>query len=85
MSPRMQRMLEQMGQAAPKHKRILELNPTHPLLAKLQTVFAESANDPRLAQCARLLYGQAQLAESGMVADQTAFTQALTDIMLRAV
>jgi molecular chaperone HtpG len=84
MSPRMQRMLEQMGQAAPKQKRILELNPTHPLLGKLQAVFAASAADPRLEQCARLLYGQAQLAESGMVTDQTAFVQALTDVMLRA-
>lgn len=85
LSPRMQRMLEQMGQAPPKQKRILELNPTHPLLGKLQAVFAESRNDPRLAQIARLLYGQAQLAESGAISDGTAFAQALTDIMLRAV
>ena len=84
MTPRMQRMLEQMGQAVPKAKRILEVNPSHPLLAKLQAIFTESNADPRLEQCAKLLLGQAHLAESGTLPDQPAFTQALVDIMLRA-
>ena len=84
MTPRMQRMLEQMGQAMPKPKRILEVNPSHPLLAKLQAIFAESQNDPRLEQCAKLLLGQAHLAESGALPDSAAFTNALTEIMLRA-
>ncbi|HEY4182747.1 MAG TPA: molecular chaperone HtpG [Kofleriaceae bacterium] len=84
MTPRMQRMMEQMGQALPKVKRILEINPQHPLVEKLRAIFAESHADPRLGQCARLLYGQAHLAESGTLPDLTMFTQALTDIMLRA-
>jgi molecular chaperone HtpG len=85
MTPRMQRMLEQMGQSpGQKVKRILEVNPRHPLLAKLQAVFAESRSDPRLAACARLLHGQAHLAESGSMPDLASFNQALTDIMLRA-
>jgi molecular chaperone HtpG len=84
MTPRMQRMLEQLGQAPTKTKRILEVNPKHALLQKLQTIFVESRADPRLSECAKLLYGQAHLAESGTVPDLTTFNQALTDIMLRA-
>jgi molecular chaperone HtpG len=84
MTPRMQRMLEQLGQTAPKPKRILEVNPTHPLLAKLQAVFTENKTDPRLEQCAKLLLGQAHLAESGTLPDQLAFGHALVEIMLRA-
>jgi molecular chaperone HtpG len=84
MTPRMQRMLEQLGQAPTKTKRILEVNPKHALLQKLQTIFVESRSDPRLSECAKLLYGQAHLAESGTVPDLTTFNQALTDIMLRA-
>jgi molecular chaperone HtpG len=84
MTPRMQRMLEQLGHAAPKTKRILEVNPRHALLGKLHAIFAESPADPRLAQCARVLLGQAHLAESGTVPDHTRFTQALTEVMLRA-
>jgi molecular chaperone HtpG len=84
MTPRMQRMLEQMGQAVPKTKRILEVNPTHPLLAKLLAIFDASKSDPRLEQVAKVLLGQAHLAETGTLPDQASFNQALTDLVLRA-
>ncbi len=85
LSPRMARMLEQMGQAAPKVKRILEVNPQHPLLERLRAVHAESKADPRIEACAKVLYGQAQLAESGSVADPQGFNRALGDLALRAL
>jgi molecular chaperone HtpG len=84
MTPRMQRMLEQLGQAPPKPKRILELNPAHALVGKLHAIFTESRADPRLEQCAKLLLGQAHLAESGTLPDLASFGHALTEIMLRA-
>jgi molecular chaperone HtpG len=84
-SPRMQRMLEQFGQAPAKTKRILEVNPQHPLLGKLQAVFVENPADPRIAQAAMLLLGQAHLAESGALPDQAAFSAALVDMLLRAL
>ena len=85
LSPRMARMLEQMGQTAPDVKRILEVNPQHPLLAKLLAVHAESKADPRIEAVAKVLYGQAQLAESGTVADPQGFNRALGDLALRAL
>jgi molecular chaperone HtpG len=85
LSPRMQRMLEQLGQPVPKTKPILELNPAHELMPKLKAVFAESSTDPRLALYARLLLGQAHLADSGQLPDPEAFGKALADLMLRAV
>jgi len=75
----------QPGQKAEKVKRILELNPNHPLIPKLQALFVENRDDPRLAAYARLLLGQAYLAESGQLPDPTAFTTALGEVMLRAV
>jgi molecular chaperone HtpG len=81
LSPRVQKMLEQLGQEAPKSKRILELNAAHPLIAKLQTIFTESKNDPRLGLYASLLLGQAHLAESGEVPDPVAFSRALAELM----
>ena len=81
-SPRIQRMLEQLGQAPPKVKPILELNPGHPLIAKLQAIFAEGKSDPRLASYARVLLGQAHLADSGQLPDPDAFSKALTELML---
>ncbi len=85
MSPRVQRMLEQLGQAAPKTKPVLELNPNHPLMPKLQAIFAEDKSDPRLTLYAQLLLGQAHLADSGQLPDPDAFSKALADVMLRAV
>jgi molecular chaperone HtpG len=83
-SPRMQRMLEQLGQTPPKVKPILELNPGHALIGKLQGMFRESKSDPRLASYARVLLGQAHLADSGQLPDPDAFSKALTELMLGA-
>jgi molecular chaperone HtpG len=85
LTPRMQRMLEQLGHAPPRAKPILELNPNHPLLPKLHAVFAADASDPRLATYARLLLGQAHLADSGQLPDTDSFSRSLADLMLRAV
>lgn len=81
MSPRVQKMLEQLGQEAPKTKRILELNPAHPIIAKLQAIFQENKDDSRLELYADLLLGQAHLAESGEVPDPPAFSRALAELM----
>jgi molecular chaperone HtpG len=85
LSPRVQRMLEHLGQAPPKTKPVLEINPSHPVVEKLKAVFQASHADPRLAIYAQLLYGQAHLAESGYVADPHAFGDALVDLMARAL
>jgi len=85
LSPRMQRMLEQLGHAPPPAKPVLELNPEHPVVGKLQEVFSADASDPRLGLYARLLLGQAHLADSGQLPDQEDFSKALADLMLRAV
>jgi molecular chaperone HtpG len=85
LTPRMQKMLEQLGQTPPKIKPILELNPTHPLIPKLQAIFTESKADPRLALYAQLLLGQAHLADSGQLPDPAAFSLALADVMLHGV
>jgi molecular chaperone HtpG len=84
-TPRMQKMLEQLGQKPPKMKPILELNPRHQLIPKLQAIFAENKADPRLGLYAELLLGQAHLADSGQLPDPAAFSRSLADVMLHAV
>jgi molecular chaperone HtpG len=83
-SPRMQKLLEQLGQKTDKTKRILEVNPGHALVAKLRSIFAENRDDPRLKLYAELILGQAHLAESGTLPDPPAFSKVLADVMLRA-
>jgi molecular chaperone HtpG len=83
MTPRMQRLMEQLGHAPPKAKPVLELNPNHPLFGKLQAIFVENKADPRLALAAKLLLGQAHLADSGQLPDPVGFGNALTELLLR--
>jgi molecular chaperone HtpG len=82
MSPRVLKMLEQLGQSAPKTQRILELNPSHPLVEKLQRVFQSNAQDPRIPRYAALLLGQAHLAESGELPDPVGFSKLVGELML---
>ena len=85
LTPRMHKMLEQLGQKPPKIKPILELNPSHPLLPKLHALFAANKADPRLATYAEVLLGQAYLADSGQLPDPAGFSRALGDLMLHGV
>jgi molecular chaperone HtpG len=85
LSPRMQKLLEQLGQKPPKAKVILEINPNHQLIPKLQAIFKESPTDPRLKLYADLLLGQAHLADSGQLPDPAAYAKAVADVMVRAV
>ena len=84
LSPQMQELLRRAGQDVPKVKRVLELNPTHPIVTKLRQLHAVDTNDPRLTLHAELLYGQALLAEGGVLADPAAFSRRLTELMLQA-
>jgi molecular chaperone HtpG len=78
MSPNLEKMFRAMGQEPPKTKRILELNPSHPLVTGLRDAHAASPEDSGLADTAHLLYGMALLAEGGELADPAAFVATLT-------
>lgn len=86
MSPGLERMFQAAnagGMAQPKQKRILEINPDHPVLGKLQVMFSDNAEDPRLAEYANLLHGQALLAEGSPLPDPVAFSKLVADLMVR--
>jgi molecular chaperone HtpG len=85
LSPHVAELLRRSGQDVPKVKRILELNPTHPLLPKLQALVAQDKDAVLLTECAELLYGQAILAEGGQLPDPAAFSKRLADLLVRVV
>ncbi|MET0851934.1 MAG: molecular chaperone HtpG [Candidatus Rokuibacteriota bacterium] len=85
MTPQMQEMLRRAGREAPAVKRILEVNAAHPILARLQAVVEGDAADPRIAEYAQLLYGQAVLAEGGQLPDPAAFSKRVADLMARGI
>ena len=62
-TPQLARMYRASGQEVPVGKRILELNPDHPLVTGLRRALTESEPPDDLAETAELLYGTALLAE----------------------
>ncbi|MEZ5153200.1 molecular chaperone HtpG [Rhodococcus zopfii] len=85
MSPALERMYRASGQALPPMKRILELNPDHPLVTGLRTAHAQRSDDPALAETAELLYGTAVLAEGGELDDPARFARLLADKLARSL
>ncbi len=84
LSPQLEAMMRQMGQDFPQSKRILELNPKHPLLGKLQSLFDGNADDPQLNDYAQLIYGQSILAEGGDLPNPGQFSKLVADLMVKA-
>ncbi|WP_290367603.1 molecular chaperone HtpG [Rhodococcus spelaei] len=85
MSPALERMYRASGQPVPQTKRILELNPDHPLVAALRTAHADRPDDTAPAETAELLYGMALLAEGGELDDPVRFTGLLANRLAATV
>lgn len=84
-TPALEKMYRAMGQEGPRVKRILELNPNHPLVAGLRSAHEKGAEDPALPETAELLYGTALLAEGGDLEDPARFAKLLADRLARTV
>ena len=77
----MQGLLKAMGQDGPEIKPILEINPTHEIIKKL-----ESVQDDRLFEDAtRLLFEQALLIEGAPVKKPVDFVRRLNSMLGRAL
>ncbi|MEB3032876.1 molecular chaperone HtpG [[Mycobacterium] nativiensis] len=85
MTPALARIYRANGQEVPVGKRILELNPGHPLVTGLRQAHAERGEDAGLAETAELLYGTALLAEGGALEDPARFAELLADRLARTV
>ncbi|MER7952821.1 molecular chaperone HtpG [Streptomyces sp. NPDC096079] len=84
-TPTLEKMYRAMGQQIPTVKRILELNPTHPLITALRTAHDTDAEAPALTEIAELIYGSALLAEGGDLPDPARFSRLLTDQLTRTL
>ncbi len=65
-----------------KAVKILEINPDHPVFAKLQSVYA--SHPDRLADYADVLYNQALLIQGLPIDDPVAYARKITDLMISA-
>jgi len=83
--PQMEKLLKAMGQEVPATKRILEINPGHPLFAAMNRIFEKNRSEPTLKDFVFLLYDQALLLEGSKPQDPSAFTQAISRLMVESL
>lgn len=76
--PSMVRMMRAMKENVPDEKRILEINATHPLVAKIKGLSGSDFTD-----AVTLLYDTALIAEGSPVADGARFAKLLAALMLK--
>ncbi|MGZ8253060.1 MAG: molecular chaperone HtpG [Methylophilaceae bacterium] len=77
MSGNLERLLKAAGQKTPDSKPVLEINPQHAILQRLNTVDDET----RFADWSKLLFDQALLAEGGQLEDPASFVRRMNSLL----
>ncbi len=80
-SPQLERLLQKGKGGGPQQRRILELNPDHPVVQGLERRFQADAEDPKVAATAQLLLGYAYLAEGSEIPDPVGFNSRLAELL----
>ncbi len=78
LSGNMARILKAAGQNAPESKPILELNPTHKLVKRLESEVEEA----KFSDLAHLVFDQALLAEGGQLNDPASFVKRMNSLLV---
>lgn len=78
MGGHMRRMLEAAGQSMPEPEITLEINPTHPLIERLD----HEQDEDRFAELAGLIHAQAQLAEGSQLKNPAEYVGKLNKLLL---
>ncbi len=76
LSPQLIRMLKQAGQEVPEIKPILEINPAHPLVQKLE-------GSAQFDDLANVIFDQAVIAEGGLPADPAEYIKRINSLLLK--
>ncbi|KAF0217727.1 MAG: molecular chaperone [Geobacteraceae bacterium] len=78
----MERILKAMNQDVPESKRVLELNPDHPLMHILTKIYEKDQGNGKLSDYCELLYDQALLTEGSAIKDPLRFTRLVAELMV---
>jgi molecular chaperone HtpG len=78
MGMHLERLLKAAGQQVPNSKPILEVNPHHPLVARLKS----ETDEARFGDWSQVLFDQALLAEGGQLEDPAGFVKRLNQLVL---
>lgn len=80
----LERLLRSHDKSMPKTKRILEVNPTHPLITAIRDAHGSDAGAAQVNEWVEMLYDQALLLEGSPVEDPARLARRMTDLLTRA-
>ena len=83
-SPQMERLLQMGKGGGPRQRRIMELNPQHPIFTKMLARFQRQKDDAMLVKYAHLLLGYGLIAEGSELIDPVEFNRLVADLMERS-
>ena len=81
----LERLLRQHKQLDQSVTRVLEINPTHPLISALSGIVGGEGAGTAVTDAAWLLLDQARILEGEALPDPVAFTRRLSDMMTRTI
>ncbi|MBT5050150.1 MAG: molecular chaperone HtpG [Rhodospirillaceae bacterium] len=81
----LERLLRQHNQLETSVTRVMEINPTHPLITTLAGIVGDDGAGAKLSDAAWLLLDQARILEGETLPDPTAFSRRLSDLMTRGL
>ena len=80
MTAQLKEMLRAMGQEAPESKLIFEINPTHPIINKL-----EAADDAKVAEIGEVLFDLSVMLSGESLKDPSAFAKKVSSILANSL
>ncbi|MEZ4234197.1 MAG: molecular chaperone HtpG [Polyangiaceae bacterium] len=84
LAPHIERLMRAQKLGMPPQKRVLEINPDHPLIQRLDALNSEANDVGEVSEWIEVLYDQALLAEGSPLEDPAALAKRLTALMTKA-
>ena len=85
MDPSMEKMFKAMGQAVPDTKRILEINPAHPLFKKLLELYNIDSKSKVIGEYSGMLYDMALMLEGSEPENKVSFVTKISKLMEKGI
>ncbi len=82
LDPRMEKMLKAMGQEVPEHKKVLEINSSHPIFSAMNRIYEKDSSAPVLSEYASLLLDQALMLSGLKPKDAALFAKNISRLMV---
>jgi molecular chaperone HtpG len=84
LQPHLERILRAAQRDIPEQKRILELNPQHPIIDRLRRLLEKGSAEEKIDEWIEVLFDQAKIAEGSPIDDPATFNKRISALLTDA-